>query len=348
MPIPTIATVSPATGTPTGGQLVEITGTNFRLPTAPAADVVPVPVAPPSVRVSFGGNVSTRVDVISATRLLVRVPKRTMPIGGDGETLGTEAVDLVVENIDDSGVLIPTETVTEADGYTYTRPGISYEHGPYGLTRVTRELVDLLRSEAHPNVMLETSVDYDPATGTAVIEGQSLPQVILSGPVVMFNSFFTDRGNILVDGINVNEGYRQRRHRVLDLDYEIIGVTKSLVELNNLIELLELVVDRNTTIQFELEYGSGDTIPLELRWITDPSYERQDLDGLMSDLRVFRGALQVRGYPVTSFPGVDQDAVEEVGYEVDVTTLEAPLQIGDNLPTTHGAPTRSPPDSDAT
>jgi hypothetical protein len=68
----------------------------------------------------------------------------------------------------------------------------------------------------------------------------------------------------------------------------------------------------------------------------------------MSDLRVFRGSVQVRGYPVTTFPGVGQDAIEEIGYEVDVTTLEAPLQIGDNLPTVQGAPTRSPPDRDAT
>jgi len=348
MPIPTIATVTPATGTPTGGQLVEITGTNFRLPTTPAADVVPAPAAPPSVTVAFGGTLSTLVEVISETRLLVQVPKRSMPFDGNGVTLGTDTVDIVVENIDDLGVLIPTESVTEANAYIYTRPGVDYTSGPYGLTRVTMAVIDILRSECHANTVIDTSTDYDPDTGTIKIEGQSLPQLILTGPSVTFNSFFTNRGNYQVDGINALEGFRRRRHRVLNLSYEIIGVTNSTVELNNLIELLELVIDRNTTIEFEPVPDSGDTCPLELHWVTDPSYERQDLEGLMSDLRLFRGTFEIRGYPVTAFPGVDQDAIQEVGFEVDVTTLEAPLQIGDNLPTTQGAPTRSPPDSDAT
>ncbi len=348
MPIPTIAAITPATGVPTGGQLVEITGTNFRLPTTPAADVVPAPAAPPSVTVTFGGNASDLVAVISETRMLVRVPKRSMPIDVNGHTEGTETVDIVVENVDDSGVLIPTESTTAAAASEYVRPGIDYSAGPYGVARVTAALVDILRSECLANTVLDTSIDYDPDTGTAKIEAQSLPQITLTGPTLSFNSFFTNRGSYEVAGQNAGELYKKRRHRVVDMAYEIIGVTNSSMELHNLIELLELVVDRNSTILFEPVPNSGDTCPLELHWITDPSYERQDSEGLMSDLRVFRGTIEIRGYPVTAFPGVDHDAIQEVGFEVDVTTLEAPLQIGDNLPTTQGAPTRSPPDSDAT
>lgn len=345
MAVPTVATVTPATGAPTGGQLVQVIGTNFRLPTAPGAGV-PVPVAPPSVRVTFGGVEAPEVRVISATRLLVTTPKRTLPFDSNGRTLANELVDLVVENIDDSGVLIPTETVTVADAYDYIRPGIGYDAGKQGIIRVCETFMELLRSEVLANTVLETSVDYDPDTATAVIEGVRVPQLVLTGPEITFNSLFTNRGSYVVDGINADEGFRRRRHRVVDLGFEIIGVTKSAVQLINLIELLELVIDRNKTLQFECTPGQGDFIGLELNWTGDPRYERQPANpGLASSLRVFRCSVELRGYPLTTLPGVDQDAIQDVGYAVDQVVLDAPLQIGDNLPATQGAPTRSPPDS---
>ena len=348
MPIPTVTSATPSTGTPTGGQMIYLEGTNFRLPTTPAADVVPAPESPPSVRVTFGGNVSSQVDVISATRILVRVPKRSMPVDVHGVTAQTEAVDIVVENIDDAGVLIPTETVTVLDAYDYVRPGIASNSGPYGLTRLTVALVTLLRSEAVGNTVISTSSDYDPNTNTSKIEVQQTPALVVTGPSVAFNAFFTNRGDYCVESATPGEMYRMRRHRVLNLTYEIIGVTNSMIQLSNMIELLELVVDRNSTLDFELVAGSGETIPIEVHWATDPSYERQTEEGRISDLHVFRASIELRGYPVTTFPGVDQDAVQGAGAEVTDVSLDAPLQIGDNLPATQGAPTRSPPDRDAT
>jgi len=345
MAVPTITAVSPQTGAPTGGQLAQITGTGFRLPTPPGPEI-PAPVAPPSVRVAFGGVQSPRVDVISATRLLVAVPKRSMPIGTDGQTtLGEVVVDVTVENIDDVGALIPGETATSSAAYTYVRPGVAYDSGPYSVTRVTALLIDLLRSEVLANTVLETSTDYDPNTGTAQIEVQKTPQLILTGPSLTFNAFFTFRGAYPVPGLNPGETFLKRRHRVVDLEYEIIGVTNSTVELNNLIELLEVVVDRNVSLQFECTPGQGDFIPLELRWEVDPRYERQGASpGLISDLRVFRSTVEVVGLPLTEIAGVDRDAIQEVGSEVVDTLLEAPLQIGENLPTRQGGVVRSPPD----
>jgi len=345
MAVPTLSSITPAAGTPTGGQVIAIVGTNFRLPTPPGA-AIPVPAAPPPVRVLFGATPSPDVAVVSSTRLLVRVPKRALPVVGPN-TLASELVDVTVENIDDSGVLIPGETVTADDAYEYIRPPIAVNlAGKYGVTRVTETLVDLLRSECLANTMPETGTDYDPNTSTIKIESARTPQLVVTGPDLEFNAFFTFRGAYLVPGPQALEGFRRRRHRVVDLNYEIVGVTNDSIQLNNLIEVLALVVERNPTLRFELTPGQGDFIDLEMRWTSDPSYERQGADpGLISDLRVFRGALQLRGYPLRQFPGVDQDAIQEVGFEVDITTLEAPTQIGDNLPDTQGAPTRSPPDS---
>lgn len=349
MAVPTISSIAPTAGTPTGGQIVEIVGTGFRLPTPPVAGSIPVPPSPPSVRALVGG-VAASVAVLSGTRLAVTVPKRSMPISSlTGETLGTEVVDITVENIDDAGVLIPGETVTIIDAYTYFRPSIQHDAPRRRVMRATDVLVDLLRSEVLANTVISSSTDYDPNTGTAEIEIQRTPQLVLEGPTVTFNAFFTSREEYLVAGFDPNgspgERFRRRRLRVVDLDYELIGVTNSTVELQNLIEVLELVIDRNVEVPLECNPGDGEFFPLELRWIEDPRVERQSADpGLRSDLRVFRSRIQLRGLPITDFVEVPFDAIKEVGAEVETTQLEAAEQIGDNLPTAQGGPVRSPPD----
>lgn len=334
MTVPTITTITPASGSPTGGQVIQIVGTNFRLPTPPGS-TVPVPPPAPSVRVTFGGVVSPRVDVVSATRLFVHVPKYTMPIS-DQTTLGTASVSLVVSNINDAGAVIAGETATAANGFTFVRPSVTHANTVATITKCVRQFIDLLRSEVHPNVVLETSADYDVKTSTWKIESQSLPQVILTGPTLTNNTFFTYRGPYDVDGAP-GESYRKRRHRVVDVQFEIIGVTSSTVENINLIELMETVIDRNTT--FSYVHDVGVTYDLELRWVDDPAYERQDND-LISDLRVFRGTVQLVGLPLTNIPGVDQDAIVGVSAEIDEVLVESITQIGDIQP--HGAPTRSP------
>ncbi len=116
-------------------------------------------------------------------------------------------------------------------------------------------------------------------------------------------------------------------------------------KVKKLIELLEEVIDRNVTLPIETFPGSGEFYPMELRWLTDPAYIRPGPEvGYLADVRVFNGTIQVRGYAITDFQGVPWDNIENVGYEVDTPTLEPALQIGENLPTVQGGPTRSPPD----
>ena len=64
MAVPTITTIAPSTGTPAGGQAVEITGTNFRLPSAPPA-TGPVAALPSPVEVLFDGVASPNVAVLT-------------------------------------------------------------------------------------------------------------------------------------------------------------------------------------------------------------------------------------------------------------------------------------------
>ncbi len=74
MAVPTISSVSPATGHSGGQTLLEIVGTGFALPAAPAA-TGPVAVAPPSVTVTVGGRAATGVAVVSATTIYCLTPK---------------------------------------------------------------------------------------------------------------------------------------------------------------------------------------------------------------------------------------------------------------------------------
>ena len=345
MAVPTLATLSPAIGTPTGDQAVEITGTGFRLPTVAPAGVVPVPKSPPSMRVLFGDVNAVRIEVISATRLFAFTPKRNMPIDANGDTEGFELVDVVLENIDDLGVLIPTETVTAADAYTYQRPGVSHEDSG-DFTRAVRALIDVLRSQVLANTMINTSTDYDPDTGLPQIPVEQTPQLILTGPTMEFNAFFTFRGQAEVATADPEEFFLARRHRVVDLHFEVTGVANSEVELINLQSLFETVVDRNTKIDFEFDPAvpALGTFPLELHIVKSPDYQRVSKYA-NSDLRVFTAAIVLKGYPLGTLPGVAQDGLQGATHEVtEEPTLESPLQTGTDIPAVHGAPTRSPPE----
>jgi hypothetical protein len=85
---PTVTSVSPNTGTASGGTSVTITGTNFAT----------------GATVTFGGTAATAVNVVSATSITVTTPAHA-----------AGAVDVVVTNSNNlSGTL--------ANGYTYTPP----------------------------------------------------------------------------------------------------------------------------------------------------------------------------------------------------------------------------------
>ena len=345
MAVPTISTIAPAVGTPTGRQAVEIVGTNFQLQPAPTVGIIPVPVAAPTVRVTFGGVEAPRVDVISATRVFVFTPAYTLPFDSNGDTVATTAVDVVLENIDDTGVLIGAETVTAGDGYTYARPGVSHQDSG-DLLRAVVAVVDMLRSQVLANTVINTSTDYDPDTGAPMIQVEETPQLVLAGPTLVFNPFFTYRGEQTVSTLVATEFLKQRRHRVVDLEFSVSVFTNSEVELINLAALLETALDRTSSVSVDLDGSdpSAGALALELHITQSPQYSRVE-NYAASDLRMFTAGFVVKGMPLNTMPGVAQDGVQSVVSEVTaVPTLDAPLQIGDNLPAAQGAPTRSPPD----
>lgn len=165
MAVPTITDISPDTGHPGGGQMIEITGTNFR--EQPSTPSVP-PHAYKSVAVTVDGVAAEEVLVVSSTLLRVRVPDyRGDP---NPELPGTvdesvsrvtfPAVDIVVTNLDDDGDPIGGETVTEASAFSYVQPLIRAPAGDPPLYQVFREFLWLLKRQVVSRVARATHTDF--------------------------------------------------------------------------------------------------------------------------------------------------------------------------------------------
>jgi len=324
MAVPTIDTIAPTEGAPTGGQVIEINGTNFQMPPAPPAEGV-VPIPAPTVRVTFAGVAAPVVAVVSETRLFVRVPRISMPVVS-GLTQGSLAADVVVENIDTDGVLIPGETVTLAGGYTYQRPRLGTA-AESSLASVVRQLLRRLKSEVIGEVILSMHTDYDRDTGTIATDVAVVPAMVLVGPTLTKNTIFTE--NAPTTNIFGNDEFGERRRAIyFDVGFDVILITQSDVQLLNLMELTTTVIDRSSAFQF-----SSPALPagfqLNLEW-TDGLAVSKQTNQLNSNVRVAEGTFTIIGLPFNTLIGSTRDAIQEVGAALAGSpSLQTPQNFGD-------------------
>jgi hypothetical protein len=157
MAIPTLTTLTPATGPASGHTLVTLTGTNFRTRTGvlgPQAS----PVLPSTVKVTIGGYQVLYAHAVSATEIAVLTcPCRQDPTDYP-ETF--PALSVVVQNLDDSGVLIPTETVTKTLAWTYVRAQLAYPAPEPPLLQVITTFLRRLKREIWREAVIKTSPDF--------------------------------------------------------------------------------------------------------------------------------------------------------------------------------------------
>jgi len=158
--------VQPVAGPSSGGDLVRLVGTDL-------AD---------RVRVLFGGVPAEVLSVRGEAGLCV-VDLRT-PIHAVG------VVDVELWNLDATGDPIPGETVVIAGAYRFARPTVA---GEADLTRVIRQLLRELKRQVLANVSATVSVDYDDTTldGVNVIAMAKVPSLVLSGPTLRPNRFYS-------------------------------------------------------------------------------------------------------------------------------------------------------------
>lgn len=293
MSVPTFASITPSAGWSAGRQLVEIRGTGFRLPTAPAASTSgPVPRAPQSVRVTFGGTVAQITRVYSSTLLRCLTPphwptrwwydygngNRSRAPGPDasppkGATLVEESgtIDVTIENIDDDGVLIAGETITASSAYSFVRPRLD-QQGMWD--RCVTTFVDTLRIATIDNVVDDADADYDVDTG----EVRGLTSVSSLPAIALVNKNFDDSADQFEQGTTEETGsddYVLVRRPPIYTDFTcaLLVMSEDPMELRNISELVriffanrdEILIPKNPSVpeagnyHLNLRRGPGDT-----------------------------------------------------------------------------------------
>jgi len=319
MAVPTISSISPAFGHTGGREFVRMDGGNFRLPPAPPGSG-PVPNANDTVAVELNGKRALRVVVASSSRLYF-----VTPIQDPGK------VTVVVRNLDDDGVPISLESAALIDGFEYRLPPLTGKENEGILARVTRALLQELKRQVLPNTNLTVSVEYDPSTGDDrnYIDPASLPALTLFGPALIRNKVnFRNVGDI--ETSDPGEFLQRRAPRTHDANFTLVGLADKTIELLNLMEALQLFVDRNPYLEMlrDADDPSKGTVRYEMDFAPggDLRVGGQADD---SDIRNFRGEIYVRGIELASVAGFGDDAVVDRGAALaDGVTLDPTEQLG--------------------
>lgn len=305
MAVPTFSSVSPEVGHTAGRVVVEVLGSNFQLPVIPDHGPVPGPV-PTTVRVLFGDVAAELVEVVTPSRLFV-----TTPIHDPG------AVALTIQNLDADGVPIAGEQIVSASSvYSFVRPTLTGEPANESdLQRLVRTFVLELRRQIVDGVTVSENTDYDPDTGAeiSVINVPSFPHIVLVGPSLKENRFYSqnDPPDFQDDVGNFVE---RKVPKTYDVSFSIIGVSDRKMEMLNLMHVTANFFRENTELRMNVS-------------ATDPTkgYCEFELDltedgGLASNgkannsnIQSFSGRCLIRGFNIESVSGIASPEVPGIG-----------------------------------
>lgn len=257
MAIPTITNISPNSGPPCGYNLVVITGTNFRVPTL--TYTIPATAVPQTVSVTFDGVAARRVDVASTTKLYVIVPQSV----GDYKELKTDAINVVVTNLDDDGVAIPTETVTATAAYRYKRWPLEENV----LAILAKEFIKRLRREVVQQVSYRTHPEFgeeDGGTYTIINEAPSISLDIDFPEDKEFSHY--DNGH---ETIQSGDDYRQYRAlSTYRMDITMLVTGRNSMEAMHLVDTVKKTFQMNPFLTIPTDStlypGYTDSYPVDI------------------------------------------------------------------------------------
>jgi len=293
MTVPAISSVNPVTGPTAGGDVMRITGSGFATQVDVLFDDVEAEVL--SVRDEGGISVAD-----------VHTPAHPEAV-----------VDLTLCNLDDAGVSVPGEEVVLPGAYRFLRPRIVSESD---LTRLVRGLLREIKQQIIANVSMTVSVDYDDTTidGLNVVAISRLPSVVLSGPKVNENRFYSSNEPLedVVAGSTGSELLRRRPAYTVDLSFTITAASDRTVELLNLMAAVATFLNRNRWL--DLPRDPDDESAGSVRWEMDLEGDFQTrLDG-PDDVRAFTCGFVVRGFDIGEGLPLDLGkAVDELGLDTE-------------------------------
>jgi hypothetical protein len=316
------ATVNPINPTkgPSGGRtVVEILGTNFRLPTVPPSTGFVGGDFEESVQVVIGGRRTLDVQVISNQRLFCTTQSREPILS-----------DVVLTNIDSAGDPIGGETVTLPNSYTYARTRLD-ALAESDLVRLCRTIIRELKKQIIDNVTMTTATDFDedPADATNFIEIAELPQLVLVGPEFAESRFYTDNQPIEEDPDQATFELGIRRFpKVVDVSFNLIGASDNTTELLNMMFAVQSFFNRTKDLVMLRTTPAGDpnaAFPVDPDPADVITYEMDIETGGQfgvttrpnnSNLRTFSGSFVIRGFEIEDLPDFPADLLVAVTREV--------------------------------
>ena len=210
MAVPTIDSLTPATGLAGGGELISIAGTGFAA----------------RISVTFDGEASPRTIGVTSGGDLTIVEA---PPGSAG------SVDVTLQNLDANGDPVVGESVTAAGAYTYTLPDLVPDSG---ITQITDYMLRRLRRlvpEGHSGPD-SIAVDYDdaPGDGLRVLSLSKVPGLSLTGPRLEVNRVYR-RPDRRYEDLGGGDSCVRGPSIAYDLVYSLTMATRHPRQLGNLI-----------------------------------------------------------------------------------------------------------------
>lgn len=263
MAVPTIISITPSSGLAIGLTPVKIVGTNFRTASVPPPEAIEgTNIWQQTASVTFDGIEADSVMVLDSTTIWVTVPEYL----GDYESIPAD-VDVIVTNLDDSGVAISGETVTESDGYTYKRQDITTTGA---LLHVTASLTEWFRRNILEETVVTTDTEYADSPSDGVIALASLPAIALAGPAIADDPYRQDRQDHDADEQNETEtnvfiNEKPRNAKILGFTIHVFGRTKT--EVLNLTEAIEDIITARGRLRILDQPGGSDRLNLQLKLV---------------------------------------------------------------------------------
>ncbi len=315
MSILSIASINPSSGPTAGSLLVEVHGAGFKLAPLPQAARVPAQRSP-TVTVLVGGRAACDVSVFSGDRLTCIVPT-----GDAGPS------DVVVQNLDATGVPIPGEQAVAPQAFTYVLQALTVEAD---LIRLVRSLLQELKRQVLDNVVLTVHTDADADVGAELHLAQiaQLPALVLVGPELTEDRFYS-----LNQLPEVATGPGQfAQHRVpytVDLGFTVIGVSDHTTELLNLMAATQLFFHRNPYLEIDRdpEAPEAGRVRYEMDVARDGDLKVTSQPN-ESNVRSFSGRFVVRGFDLEDLAGAPGESVVTRGAVATDVVIPAPQPLG--------------------
>ena len=218
-------------------------------------------------------------------------------------------VDVELLNLDTTGHPVLGERAVLPLAYRFERPAIAREAD---LTRVIRQLLRELKRQVVANVSTSVSVDYDDtADSQSVIAMAKLPSLVLTGPTLRQNRFYS-ANEPHYDVVGTPTGLQAVRRKpplTVDLVFGLTVASSRTAELFNLMGSVATFLNRNRWLELPRDPSTPDRGTV--RWELEADGDFRTQLASRDDLRVFTCGFVVRGFDVDEGLPLDRNPFVE-------------------------------------